>query len=114
MMTVYVALAMVKAELDKWMNHSVRGMKSGNAAYFQGKITLIHDLQSFIYELEHQDPRDGLTTAVEPDEDMTTFQVSARVSRELMSHLKKDDNLVKMVADAMVRQIKREIAKLEP
>ena len=43
----------IKKELDKWENHSVRGMKSGNPAYFQGKITLIHDLRGFIYDLEH-------------------------------------------------------------
>ena len=39
-------------ELAKWMEHSVRGMKKGNPAYFQGKITLITDLLAFIHELE--------------------------------------------------------------
>ena len=112
-MTKEEALAAIKAELDKWMNHSTRMMEhGGNSAYFQGKITLITDLRSLIYDIEHGDALGGLRTAVEPDEDMPTFQVSTRVSRELMSHLKKDDNLVKMIADDMVQQIKREIAKL--
>lgn len=41
-----------RLELDKWLKHSVRGMKSGNPAYFQGKITLIHDLLAFLYDVD--------------------------------------------------------------
>ena len=42
----------IRLELNKWLDHSVRGMKKGNTAYFQGKITLITDLLAFIHELE--------------------------------------------------------------
>ena len=43
----------LRLELDKWLKHSVRGMKAGgNTAYFQGKITLITDLLAFIHELD--------------------------------------------------------------
>lgn len=49
-----------RLELDKWLKHSVRGMKSGNTAYFQGKITLIHDLLGFIHDIDEEinEPRD--------------------------------------------------------
>lgn len=45
-------LNVLRFELNKWLNHSVRGMKSGNPAYFQGKITLIHDLLAFLYDVD--------------------------------------------------------------
>ena len=45
----------VDLELAKWLNHSVAGMKQGNPAYFQGKITLIHDLQGVIFDLRHDE-----------------------------------------------------------
>lgn len=47
-------LKKIEGELESWMNHSIRGMKSGNPVYFQGKITLIHDLQSVIYDIREQ------------------------------------------------------------
>lgn len=45
----------IRVELDKWMKHSVRGMKSGNPAYFQGKITLILDLFDFIHDIDSEE-----------------------------------------------------------
>ena len=45
----------VDLELAKWLNHSVAGMKQGNPAYFQGKVTLIHDLRGVIYDLRHEE-----------------------------------------------------------
>ena len=112
-MTTEEALAAIKAELDKWMNHSTRMMEhGGNSAYFQGKITLITDLRSLIYDIENGDALGGLRTAVEPDDEMRTFQVGTSVSPELMFHLKRDDSLVKMLADDMAQQIKKQIAKL--
>ena len=50
-------LNVLRLELNKWLNHSVRGMKSGNPAYFQGKITLIHDLLGLIYDIEFEPER---------------------------------------------------------
>ena len=47
-----------RLELNKWLNHSIRGMKSGNPAYFQGKITLIHDLLGFIHDIDNQEESD--------------------------------------------------------
>lgn len=47
-----------RLELNKWLNHSIRGMKSGNPAYFQGKITLIHDLLGFIHDIDNQEEPD--------------------------------------------------------
>lgn len=50
-------LNVIRNDLNKWLNHSVRGMKSGNPAYFQGKITLIHDLLGLIYDIEFEPER---------------------------------------------------------
>ena len=115
-------LTAIKAELDKWEDHSFRLMKSINTEYFQekpgyflGKIALIHDLRRFIYSIEHEDVLDGLKTTVEPDVDpdgKRMFQVSTSVSRDLMFFLKRDDELVKMVSDHIFRQIKTQISKL--
>ena len=116
-------LTAIKAELDKWEDHSFRLMKSINTEYFQekkpgyflGKIALIHDLRGFIYRIEHEDVLDGLKTTVEPDVDpdgKRMFQVSTSVSRDLMLFLKRDDELVKMVSDHIFRQIKTQISKL--
>lgn len=44
----------IEAELKKWTDHSIRGMKSGNVSYFQGKIALIADLQTRIYEIRQE------------------------------------------------------------
>lgn len=56
METAEQVLNAIRLELAKWQDHAVRGMKSGNTAYHQGKITLITDLFAFIHELDSQEP----------------------------------------------------------
>lgn len=37
--------------LDRWENHSIRGMKNGATAFHQGKIALITELKDWINEV---------------------------------------------------------------
>ena len=34
--------------LDKWMEHSIRGMEHGSSVYYQGKVALIIDLRDWL------------------------------------------------------------------
>ena len=102
----------LRLELDKWLKHSVRGMKSGNPAYFQGKITLIHDLLGFIYDFDELDRVFCSQIVLEPNEDMATFQVSTMVSYELLEYLNEHEDGFKMLADQIVSELKRQAMKL--
>lgn len=114
-MTTEEALAAIKAELDRWTEHSVRGMRNGNPAYFQGKIALITDLQSFITDLELDGIRDNngelLRTVVEPNEYRKTYQVSTTISPELMMRLCKDPRLVELLAHEISKDLGKAIAR---
>ena len=101
----------LRMELDKWLKHSVRGMKSGNPAYFQGKITLIHDLFGFVHDIDESDRVFCSRVVLEPKEDRT-FQVSTMVSHELLVYLKEHEDGFKMLADQIVSELKRQAAKL--
>lgn len=37
-----------RKELDKWEDHSIRGMEKGNVAYFQGRVALCVELLSYL------------------------------------------------------------------
>ena len=103
----------LRLELDKWLKHSVRGMKSGNPAYFQGKITLIHDLLGFVHDIDELDRVFCSQVVLEPREDnMATFQVSTMVSYELLEYLNEHEDGFKMLADQIVSELKRQAAKL--
>ena len=101
----------LRLELDKWLKHSVRGMKSGNPAYFQGKITLIHDLLGFVHDIDELDRVFCSRVVLEPNEDRT-FQVSTMVSYELLVYLSEHEDGFKMLADQIVSELKRQAAKL--
>jgi hypothetical protein len=101
----------LRLELDKWLKHSVRGMKSGNPAYFQGKITLIHDLFGFVHDIDELDRVFCSRVVLEPNEDRT-FQVSTMVSYELLVYLSEHEDGFKMLADQIVSELKRQAAKL--
>ena len=102
----------LRLELDKWLKDSVRGMKSGNPAYFQGKITLIHDLLWFVHDIDELERVFCSKVVLEPDEDMATFQVSTMVSYELLEYLSEHEDGFKMLADQIVSELKRQTAKL--
>ena len=101
----------LRLELNKWLNHSVRGMKSGNPAYFQGKITLIHDLLGFVHDIDESDRVFCSQVVLEPNEE-GTFQVSAMVSYELLVYFSEHEDGFKMLADQIVSELKRQTAKL--
>ena len=101
----------LRLELDKWLKHSVRGMKSGNPAYFQGKITLIHDLLGFVHDIDELDRVFCSRVVLEPNEDRT-FQVSTMVSYELLVYLNEHEDGFKMLADQIVSELKRQAMKL--
>lgn len=101
----------LRMELDNWLKHSVRGMKSGNPAYFQGKITLIHDLLLFVHDIDELDRVFCSRVVLEPNEDRT-IQVSTMVSYELLEFLNEHEDGFKMLADQIVSELKRQAAKL--
>jgi hypothetical protein len=101
----------LRLELDKWLKHSVRGMKSGNPAYFQGKITLIHDLFGFVHDIDELD-RVFISQVVLEQNEGGTFQVSTMVSYELLEYLSEHEDGFKMLADQIVSELKRQAAKL--
>ncbi len=46
----------IRAEIIKWQNHAIRGMKVGNVAYHQGRVSLCTELLDFIEHYKYERP----------------------------------------------------------
>lgn len=116
----------IRLELAKWQYHAVRGMRSGNTAYHQGRLAMITDLFAFIHELDSNEGNEAqgygaiMRARIEPVEDEgqpdegqpRVYQVCIGVS----------DTLLRLVADGRIevaslripieRVLRREVGRI--
>lgn len=121
METAEQVLNAIRLELAKWQDHAVRGMKSGNTAYHQGKITLITDLFAFIHELDSQERKeernygDIIRARIEPQPDEIRpcyFQVCLTVSSTLLRLVMDGCIKVEDLRIPIEHELKKEIEKI--